>query len=64
MRNSSEKFEILRGTLVSRMDIHTKPGQCPLKKKWKPSWTYIKRRWRPQYTQSGPSYRRPSNVGW
>jgi hypothetical protein len=38
-------FEILRGTLVSWMDI-TKPGQSPLKKKWKPRWIYIKRRWK------------------
>jgi hypothetical protein len=32
MRTNGEMFEILRGTLVSWMDI-TKPGQSPLKKK-------------------------------
>jgi hypothetical protein len=51
---NNEKFEDLRGTLVSRMDNH-QTTTVPLKKESKPRWIYMKRTWRVQYTPSGPS---------
>jgi hypothetical protein len=44
---NNKHFYVLRGTPVSRMDIH-QTRQCPFKKMRKPRWTYMKRRWRPR----------------
>jgi hypothetical protein len=57
IRANNEKFEVLRGALVSRMDIHqarTQYAQEEMKVK-KDIYIYIKRIRRPQYTPFGPS---------
>jgi hypothetical protein len=36
IRANNEKFEVLRGTLVSQMDIHQASTEA-LKKKWTPT---------------------------
>jgi hypothetical protein len=49
---NDEKFEVLRVTLVSPMDIHrdrTRHSRSESED------GHIRRRWRPQYTPSGPS---------
>jgi DNA replicative helicase MCM subunit Mcm2 (Cdc46/Mcm family) len=61
IKTNNDKFEVNQSTLVSRLDIYqarTLTTQAEMKAK-----TYIKRGQRPQYTPSGPSWRRPSNIG-
>jgi peptidoglycan hydrolase CwlO-like protein len=47
MEGNNEKFEVLRGTLVSRMDIH-EGRTMSIQEDMITGWIYVNRIWRPQ----------------